>query len=92
MIIGSIGGIVSGLSQPFFSVLFGQMLDALNNPANSLTDEVNKVVFDFLYVAAANILVGFLQVNLFSNMRLNEYLLQDILLDQNWGETSTKVS
>ena len=30
MIIGSIGGIVTGASNPFFNVLFGQILDKLN--------------------------------------------------------------
>ena len=63
MFFGTIGGIVSGLSQPFFSVLFGNMLNALNS-GNSLTEQVNLVVIDFLYVAAANIVVGFLQVSI----------------------------
>ena len=61
MFVGTIAGIISGLSQPFFSVLFGNMLNALNS-GNSLTDEVNMVVIYFLYVAAANVVVGFLQV------------------------------
>ena len=31
MFVGTIGGLISGISLPFFNVLFGQMLDALNS-------------------------------------------------------------
>lgn len=31
MFVGVIGGLISGISLPFFNVLFGEMLDALNS-------------------------------------------------------------
>ena len=47
MMIGSLGGIITGLSLPFFNVLFGEMLDNLNDDGSNFRDQINKVCVAF---------------------------------------------
>lgn len=68
MIMGTTGGIVTGLSLPALNVLFGRMINALNNPSNNYSDAVAELCIQFVVIAGANIFSGFAQV------RLNIYL------------------
>ncbi len=43
MFVGTVGGLITGLSLPFFNVLFGRMLDALNTGTSNLMYE------DYIY-------------------------------------------
>jgi hypothetical protein len=63
MFFGTLGGIVTGASIPLFNVLFGKMLDNLNDgDPNSFQKGVNDLALIFVYVAIANIFSGLLQV------------------------------
>ena len=62
MTIGSLGAITTGLSIPFFNILFGKILDAVNTNPASFQQRINTLCLSFTVVAAANLLSGFLQV------------------------------
>ena len=62
---GTIGGIVTGLSLPALNVLFGRMINALNNPSNNYSDAVAELCIQFVVIAGANIFSGFAQVRLY---------------------------
>ena len=40
IILGTLGALVTGASIPFFNVLFGRMLDALNGSTSSFVEQV----------------------------------------------------
>ena len=61
MVVGTIGAAGTGASLPAFCILFGEMLDKLNN-GGSIQGAVNSIVIDFIIVACANIFVSFIQV------------------------------
>ena len=61
MAIGTIGSMGTGASLPAFCILFGQMLDKLND-GGSVQESVNFVVILFVIVACSNIVVSFIQV------------------------------
>jgi hypothetical protein len=44
MVLGTFGGLITGVSLPVFNVLFGQMLDALNSGPDSFTDVSTVVI------------------------------------------------
>lgn len=62
MAVGVFGGIITGLSLPFFNVLFGRVLDALNGGTDSITKQVNVICIAFVCVAVVNLASGFCQV------------------------------
>ena len=62
MMIGTLGSIVTGASIPLIEVLFGRMLDELNTDPTSFEDGIKKIALYFVYVAAANIPSGIVQV------------------------------
>lgn len=61
MFMGSIGALGTGASLPVFCILFGQVLDKLND-GSSIQESVNSVVILFIIVACCNIVVSFVQV------------------------------
>jgi ATP-binding cassette, subfamily B (MDR/TAP), member 1 len=61
MFIGTIGALGTGASLPVFCILFGRMLDKLND-GGSIQESVNSVVILFIIVACGNIVVSFVQV------------------------------
>ncbi|KAA0155249.1 hypothetical protein FNF29_02000 [Cafeteria roenbergensis] len=64
-VFGMIGALGAGSALPFFSVIFGQLLDALNNPDPvAITREMDQVALNFLYVAIAVGFCMFLQTSL----------------------------
>ena len=61
MIAASIGAAITGCSMPAFCILFGNMLDALNN-GTDLQSTVTDVCVQFVILGAINIFSGFIQV------------------------------
>jgi ATP-binding cassette subfamily B (MDR/TAP) protein 1 len=59
---GVIGGIITGFSIPFFNILFGRMLDALNSDPNSFSERIGKISIAFVITAVVNLVSGTLQV------------------------------
>ena len=43
MTLGVIGALLTGISIPFFNVLFGKMLDALNTEPNSFQERIKGI-------------------------------------------------
>lgn len=64
MFTGSLGAIVTGVSIPLFNVLFGRILDALNNDPNAFDKAISKLCISFVVIAIANFFTGLLQVSL----------------------------
>lgn len=62
MFLGTFGAIITGVSIPLFNVLFGEIIDSLNDDPNGFTDEINKLCIAFLVIAMANLFTGFFQV------------------------------
>jgi ABC-type multidrug transport system fused ATPase/permease subunit len=62
MALGTLGGIVSGISIPFFNVLFGTMINALNTDPASFATRVKQIALSFVYVSIVNIFAGTLQI------------------------------
>lgn len=104
MVLGTIGAIVTGLSIPTFNVLFGEIIDELNEDPDGFTDEINRLCILFVIIAAINLLSGFLQVGLWGYsgerqaQRFREQYVNSILsMEIGWfdtigaGELSTKV-
>jgi ATP-binding cassette subfamily B (MDR/TAP) protein 1 len=61
MFMGTVGGIIVGVSIPAFLVLFGEALDGLNETTN-LQKQINEICVYFVYIGVANIFGGFAQV------------------------------
>ncbi|XP_011096469.1 ABC transporter B family member 9-like [Sesamum indicum] len=63
MIIGSIGAIANGASQPISTLAFSQLVNSLGNPSRTqLLHQVSKVALKILFVAIGGGIAGFLQV------------------------------
>lgn len=62
MTVGGIGAIITGLSIPTFNILFGEILDELNDDGSNLQEGVNKVAMIFAIFAAGNLFTGMAQV------------------------------
>jgi ATP-binding cassette subfamily B (MDR/TAP) protein 1 len=105
MIIGSLGAIVTGLSIPFFNILFGEILDAVNTNPDDFQKRINTLCLSFTVVAGANLLSGFLQVYCWTAtgerqcQRFREKYVASILAQEiGWfdtcgaGELSTRVA
>lgn len=59
--LGTIGAMGTGAALPVFCILFGQVLDKLND-GGDLQEAVNKVVILFIILACGNLVVSFVQV------------------------------
>ncbi|KAF3967837.1 hypothetical protein CMV_008211 [Castanea mollissima] len=63
MILGTIGAIANGLSQPLMTLIFGQLINSFGSSDQSnVVKQVSKVAIDFLYLAAGTAIASFLQV------------------------------
>jgi ATP-binding cassette subfamily B (MDR/TAP) protein 1 len=60
--VGSLGGILTGFSLPFFNVMFGIMLDELNDDPMSFGDRIADISLIFVYTAIANLATCTFQV------------------------------
>ena len=105
MFFGVLGGFGTGLSLPFFNVIFGKMLDQLNNKPDSFESGIQKIALIFVWVALGNVLTGLLQVYCWStageriSQKLREKYVRAILSQEvGWfdtcgaGELATKVA
>lgn len=61
--LGTLGGIVTGVSIPFFNILFGTMINALNTDPLSFASRISAIALAFVYVSIINIASGTLQVS-----------------------------
>lgn len=62
MFMGTLGGVVTGLSLPAFNVLFGEMLDTLNASPDGFAKGIADLCISFVIIAVINIFSGFFQV------------------------------
>jgi hypothetical protein len=64
MVVGTISAIVTGVSIPFFNILFGRILDQLNGNTSSAQyqEKINTIVYAFVAVAGINLFTGYFQV------------------------------
>jgi hypothetical protein len=62
MFLGTLGGLVTGLSLPAFNVLFGEMLDTLNDSPDSFSKGIASLCIAFVIIAIINLFSGFFQV------------------------------
>jgi len=105
MFVGTIGGLITGLSLPFFNVLFGRMLDALNTDPGSFEERIGGIALAFVGVACINLVSGWAQVACWSisgerqTQKLRDLYVKAILSQEiGWfdtcgaGELSTKVA
>lgn len=59
--LGTIGSLIVGISFPTLDLLFGRLLNSLNEPSG-FVDKINQLCLYLVFIAIANILGGFLQV------------------------------
>ncbi len=62
MFLGTLGGVVTGVSLPAFNVLFGEMLDTLNGSKSSFSSGIANLCIAFVIIAVINLFSGFFQV------------------------------
>mmetsp|Transcript_6665 Transcript_6665/g.5977 ORF Transcript_6665/g.5977 Transcript_6665/m.5977 type:complete len:442 (-) Transcript_6665:288-1613(-) len=62
MIIGTIGGIITGICLPVFCILFGRILDSLNKEKSDIGPTVDSICITFVLVGVVNIFSGLMQV------------------------------
>ena len=54
---------MSGFAFPYFNLLFGELMDALNNPdPDIMRKEFDRIVIAFLVIAAVSFVTGWIQV------------------------------
>jgi hypothetical protein len=70
MFVGSLGGIVTGVSIPLFNVLFGRILDALNDDPDAFSKAISNLCISFVVIAIANFFTGLFQVSCLHYSRL----------------------
>ncbi|KAF3456695.1 hypothetical protein FNV43_RR01349 [Rhamnella rubrinervis] len=64
MIVGTVGAIGNGMSQPLMTLIFGQLINSFGSsiPSNVI-DEVSQVALKFVYLAIGTGIAAFLQVS-----------------------------
>jgi ATP-binding cassette subfamily B (MDR/TAP) protein 1 len=61
MILGTFGGIITGLAIPVNNALSGRILDDLNSPGD-FQAKINQICIDFTIIGGACLFTGFAQV------------------------------
>lgn len=61
MALGTLGSLIVGISFPTMDLLFGRLLNSLNE-SSGFVDQINELCLYLVYIAIANILGGYLQV------------------------------
>jgi len=105
MTVGGIGAMITGLSIPSFNILFGEILDQLNDDGSNLQEGVNQVAMIFAIFAVVNFFTGIAQVYCWTvvgerqTQKLREQYVSSILRQEigwfdtgNASELSTKVA
>ncbi|WVZ69166.1 hypothetical protein U9M48_017999 [Paspalum notatum var. saurae] len=64
MLLGTVGSLANGVTQPIMTVIFGQVTNAFGDAADlaDVLPRVNKAVLNFVYLGIATAVVSFLQV------------------------------
>jgi ABC-type multidrug transport system fused ATPase/permease subunit len=104
-IFGSLGAFLVGCSIPIFNVIFGRMLDNLNDGLGQLQHSVNQVAMIFAIMAGGALIIGTLQVFCWSTFgerqtqKMREAYVRSLLSQEiGWfdlngaAEQSTKVA
>lgn len=74
MVLGTLGGVVTGCSIPVSNLFFGQVMDKLNaDTTNDFTDRINQICINFVIIAAVNLFSGFVQVFMIYDFAMTEY-------------------
>jgi len=96
MVVGTVGGIVTGALIPFFQYLFGRILDSLNSGEN-IVEAVSGVALQFVYMAAVAFVAATLQVFAWGvngerqTARIRgEYVKALLRQDISWYDTQTR--
>ncbi|KAF8696114.1 hypothetical protein HU200_037004 [Digitaria exilis] len=65
MLLGTVGALANGVSQPIMTIIFGQVIDAFGGAVamDDVLHRVNKAVLNFVYLGIATAVVSFLQVS-----------------------------
>ncbi|CAL4974577.1 unnamed protein product [Urochloa decumbens] len=65
MVLGTVGALANGVSQPIMTVIFGQVINAFGGAlsVDDVLGRVNKAVLNFVYLGIATAVVSFLQVS-----------------------------
>ncbi|RLN22263.1 ABC transporter B family member 4-like [Panicum miliaceum] len=65
MLLGTLGALANGVTQPIMTVIFGQVTDAFGGSVavGDVLHRVNKAVLNFVYLGIATAVVSFLQVS-----------------------------
>ncbi|PUZ55213.1 hypothetical protein GQ55_5G194300 [Panicum hallii var. hallii] len=65
MLLGTVGALANGATQPIMTVIFGQVIDAFGGSVTmgDVLQRVNKAVLHFVYLGIATAVVSFLQVS-----------------------------
>ncbi|PAN29017.1 hypothetical protein PAHAL_5G194100 [Panicum hallii] len=65
MLLGTVGALANGVTQPIMTLIFGQVIDAFGGSVamGDVLQRVNKVILNFVYLGIATAVVSFLQVS-----------------------------
>ncbi|KAG2600074.1 ABC transporter B family member 9-like isoform X1 [Panicum virgatum] len=65
MLLGTVGALANGVTQPIMTVIFGQVINAFGGAVavDDVLQRVNKAVLNFVYLGIATAIVSFLQVS-----------------------------
>lgn len=64
MLLGTVGALANGVSQPVMTVIFGQVINAFGDATiDDVLNRVNQAVLNFVYLGIATAVVSFLQVS-----------------------------
>lgn len=64
MVVGTVGALGNGISQPLMTVLFGNVINSFGaNTSGSVLRSVTKVVLNFIYLGIGTSVASFLQVS-----------------------------
>ncbi|CAD6230187.1 unnamed protein product [Miscanthus lutarioriparius] len=64
MLLGTVGALANGVSQPVMTVIFGQVINAFGDATtDNVLHRVNQAVLNFVYLGIATAVVSFLQVS-----------------------------
>ncbi len=66
---GTLGSLIVGISFPAMDLLFGRILNSLNE-SSDFVEQVNTLCLYLLIIAAFNIVAGFLQVRTLIEIKL----------------------
>ncbi|CAM0882246.1 unnamed protein product [Alopecurus aequalis] len=86
MVVGTVGAMGNGISEPLISVLFGNVINSFGQSTSStVLRTVTKVVLDFIYLGIATAVASFLQVSCWTmagerqSARIRSFYLKSVL-------------